>query len=77
MTTDATHDTEPASRDDPHDTKAAVVAPLVAFGVVLVALVPFFMWAGRGEWFEHDDWDYLVLRKAGNLGDGILVVHDP
>jgi len=68
MTTNATQDTEPP-RDGPYDTKPAVVAPLVAFGLVLIALVPFFLWAGRGEWFEHDDWDYLVLRKAGNLGD--------
>jgi hypothetical protein len=52
--------------DDP---KPAIATPLIAFSILLIALIPFFAWAGRGEWFEHDDWDYLVLRKAGNLGD--------
>ena len=51
------------------DTKVSIATPLVAFSIVLIALVPFFAWAGRGEWFEHDDWDYLVQRKAGDLGD--------
>jgi len=57
---------EPAA---PRDHKIAIASPLIAFGVLLVALIPVFLWAGRGEWFEHDDWDYLVQRKAGNLGD--------
>ena len=35
----------------------------------LALLIPFFLWAGRREWFQFDDWDYLASRKAGNLGD--------
>jgi hypothetical protein len=69
MTTNGTLDTDPARRDDAHDTKTAIASPLIAFGALLIALIPFFLWAGRGEWFEHDDWDYLVLRKAGDFGD--------
>jgi hypothetical protein len=42
---------------------------VVAYSAFLTALVPFFLWVGRGDWFEHDDWDYLVNRKAGDLGD--------
>lgn len=39
------------------------------YSAFLVALIPLFLWAGRGGWFQHDDWDYLVLRKAGDPGD--------
>jgi hypothetical protein len=42
---------------------------VVGYSVFLTALIPFFLWVGRGEWFQHDDWDYLVSRKAGDLGD--------
>src|SRR4029079_3970153 len=42
---------------------------VVAYSVFLTALIPFFLWVGRGEWFQHDDWDYLVSRKARDLGD--------
>ena len=42
---------------------------VIAYGVFLAALLPFLLWAGRGGWFLFDDWDYLVRRKAGNLGD--------
>jgi len=72
---------EGADAVDPHDTevddaeadvagaKISIATPLLAFSILLTALIPFFLWAGRGEWFEHDDWDYLVQRKAGDLGD--------
>ena len=41
----------------------------LAYGVFLAALTPFFLWVGRGQWFQFDDWDYLVQRRAGDLGD--------
>jgi hypothetical protein len=46
-----------------------VARVVVIYSAFLTALIPFFLWAGRGEWFQHDDWDYLVSRKAGDLGD--------
>lgn len=42
---------------------------VIAYSAFLAVLIPFFLWAGRGEWFQYDDWDYLVYRKAGSLGD--------
>jgi hypothetical protein len=41
----------------------------LAYSVFLAALIPFFLWVGRGQWFQFDDWDYLVQRRAGDLGD--------
>jgi hypothetical protein len=49
--------------------RVAVKWIAIAYGAFLALLIPFFLWAGRGGWFEHDDWDYLVLRKAGDPGD--------
>ena len=69
MNTEAPDEDDSANGGDPDNAKIAFASPLIAFGVLLVALIPFFLWTGRGEWFEHDDWDYLVLRKAGNFGD--------
>ena len=28
---------------------------VVAYSVFLALLIPFFLWAGRGEWFQFDD----------------------
>jgi len=42
---------------------------VVGYSAFLALLIPFFLWAGRGEWFLYDDWDYLVSRKAGNFAD--------
>jgi len=42
---------------------------VVAYSAFLALLIPFFLWAGRSEWFQFDDWDYLVSRRAGNLSD--------
>jgi hypothetical protein len=55
--------------EEPAGPKVAIAAPVIGFCVFLTALIPFFLWAGRGEWFEHDDWDYLVSRKVGDFGD--------
>ncbi|MGO9874254.1 MAG: hypothetical protein ACLPVY_10685 [Acidimicrobiia bacterium] len=69
MNANAPDENDSANGVDPDNAKIAFASPLIAFGVLLVALIPFFLWTGRGEWFEHDDWDYLVLRKAGDFGD--------
>lgn len=39
------------------------------YSVFLAALIPFFAWAGRSEWFRFDDWEYLITRTAGNPDD--------
>ncbi len=38
-----------------------VVVELIAGGV--------YLWFARGMWFSADEWDFLVSRRAGNLGD--------
>jgi hypothetical protein len=42
---------------------------VAAFCVFLALLIPFFLYVGRHEWFQLDDWDYLARRRASDLGD--------
>jgi hypothetical protein len=62
-----------AGTDDGSDAGEAaaprIARTLIAYCVFLALLIPFFWTIGRHSWFQHDDWDYLVLRKAGNFGD--------
>jgi hypothetical protein len=44
-------------------------AALILFVALDVVALPLLLWWGRRGWFFGDDWDFLVQRKAGNLGD--------
>src|SRR5262249_50205102 len=39
------------------------------FAAVVVAALVFYLALSRHVWFNNVDWDYLVTRSAGNLGD--------
>ena len=42
---------------------------LIAFLVAELGALVFYMSVSRPMWFYLDEWDFLVQRKAGNLGD--------
>jgi hypothetical protein len=52
--------------------RAQLLGPRAALGVFValeIVAVPLLVaWGHRG-WFNDDDWDFLALRKAGDLGD--------
>lgn len=50
-------------------TRLRGVAPLVVFGALEGVAFGLWMFAGRFQWFHHDEWDFIASRTAGNLGD--------
>jgi len=44
-------------------------APLVVFGAVEATALVLWMVLGRSLWFYNDEWDFIVTRKAGDLGE--------
>jgi hypothetical protein len=54
-------------RGRPTDTAPGVAAWVFAVGEA-VALA-FYLWVGRGIWFNGDEWDFLTNRSAGSLHD--------
>lgn len=61
----------------PHPALERRVAPLdrasraaaLAFGAGETAALAFYLWVGRGIWFNGDEWDFLTNRSAGSLHD--------
>lgn len=53
----------------PRDRRIAERAPIAVFAAVEAAALVLYMVLGRGLWFYNDEWDYLVTRRAGDVGD--------
>ncbi len=53
----------------PRDRRIAERAPLAVFAAIEATALVLYMVLGRGLWFYNDEWDYLVTRRAGDLGD--------
>ena len=44
-------------------------APIAVFAAVEAVALILFMVVGRSLWFYNDEWDFLVTRRAGDIGD--------
>ncbi|MDQ1380498.1 MAG: hypothetical protein QOJ71_1217 [Actinomycetota bacterium] len=44
-------------------------APIVVFAAVESGALVLYMVLGRRRWFYNDEWDFLVTRRAGDVGD--------
>jgi hypothetical protein len=53
----------------PPDRRIAERAPIAVFAAVEAAALVLYMVLGRWLWFYNDEWDYLVTRRAGDVGD--------
>jgi hypothetical protein len=51
------------------DSRTKGRAAIAAFAVVELFALVLWLVLGRSLWFYSDEWDYLVTRKAGDLGD--------
>lgn len=68
-------------RSEPSDTtrvpltdRGAKAAERTFLGALALAL-PFWVWAGRGRWFHHDEWRFLADGDAGSLR-GLFLPHN-
>ncbi len=70
-------DVGPRHHQGPKDTRAPARTrrerlALWTFVAAELAIVPYFAWIGRTNWFSEDEWDFLAARTAGNVHDIFL-----